>query len=129
MIRACVMATVVSVGFFVLVVRAVRRRRLGEQAALLWLCVSAAMVVLSATLPLHVLDRLSNLVGIAYPPDLLLLLAVLFLVALLFHQTLSLAKLQARHTTLVQELGILTAVAAHPPADVAAVPAPAEGQP
>ncbi len=129
MTRAWVMATVVSVGFLVLVVRAVRRRRLGEEAAVLWLCVSAAMVVLSATLPLHVLDRLSHLVGIAYPPDLLLLLAVLFLVGLLFHQTLSLAKLRDRHTTLVQELGILAASAAHPPVETAADATRAEGRP
>lgn len=110
--RAFVLSMVVSLGFLALSVRAVRRRRLREQAAVLWLLVSLAMVVLSATLPLHLLDHVASLVGIAYAPDLVLLVAVLFLVVLVFHLSLSLARLHAKHTALVQELGILTATAA-----------------
>lgn len=109
--KATVLSLVVSVGFLGLSLRAVRRRVLREQAAVLWLAVSLAMVVLSATLPLHVLDHLASLVGIAYAPDLVLLVAVLFLVVLVFHLSLSLARLHERHTALVQEFGILTAKA------------------
>jgi hypothetical protein len=112
--KAFVLSLVVSSGFLLLSVRAVRRRVLREQAALLWLGVSLAMVFVSATLPLHLLDRMAALVGIAYAPDLVLLLAVLFLVVLVFHLSLSLARLHEKHTTLVQEFGILTAT---PPAD------------
>jgi hypothetical protein len=67
------------------------------------------MVLLSATLPLHVLDRVSHFVGIAYPPDLILLVAVLFLVALVFQLSLALARLSAKQTVLVQEIGLLNA--------------------
>lgn len=112
--RAFALSLVISLGFLWLSLRAVRRRILREQAAVLWLAVSTVMVFLSATLPLHLLDHLASLVGIAYPPDLILLLAVLFLVVLVFQLSLGLARLNAKHTALVQEFGILTAT---PPAD------------
>jgi hypothetical protein len=108
-VRAFVLSLVVSVGFFAVAIRAIRRQHLREQAAVLWVAVSAVMVFLSATLPLHLLDHIARLVGIAYPPDLILLLAVLFLVVLVFHQSLALARLREQHTTLVQEFAIRTA--------------------
>ena len=46
------------------------------------------LVFLSATLPLHILDHVAHFVGIAYPPDLILLIGVLFLVALVFQLSL-----------------------------------------
>jgi hypothetical protein len=109
--KAFILSMVVSTGFLLLSLRAVRRRVLREQSALLWLGVSLVMVFVSATLPLHLLDRMAALVGIAYAPDLILLLAVLFLVVLVFHLSLSLARLHEKHTTLVQEFGVLTATA------------------
>jgi len=112
--RSTVLSLVVSIGFLVVSTRAIRRQHLREQAAILWLAVSLVMVFLSATLPLHLLDHFASVVGIAYPPDLILLLAVLFLVVLVFHQSLAIAKLNERHKSLVQEIGIL---GAGPPSD------------
>jgi hypothetical protein len=106
--RSFILSLVISVGFLLLSVIAIRRRRLHDQAAVLWLVVSLVMVFLSLTLPLHLLDRVAHLLGIAYPPDLLLLVAVLFLVVLVFQLSVSLARLSAKHTTLVQDIGILT---------------------
>jgi hypothetical protein len=108
--RAFALSMILSLGFLALSVVAMRRQRLREQAALLWLSVSLVMVFVSATLPLHLLDRVAHLVGIAYPPDLVLLLAVLFLIVLVFHLSLSLDRLSTRQTALVQEIGLLTAV-------------------
>ena len=110
--KAFILALVVSTGFLVLSIRAMRRGELREHAAVLWLAVSLVMVFVSATLPLHLLDRMARLVGIAYAPDLILLLAVLFLVALVFQLSLSLARLNEKHTALVQEFGILNATRA-----------------
>jgi len=112
--RAFALSMILSLGFLALSVVAMRRQRLREQAALLWLFVSVVMVFVSATLPLHLLDRVAHLVGIAYPPDLVLLLAVLFLIVLVFHLSLSLDRLSTKQTALVQEIGLLTATA--PPA-------------
>jgi hypothetical protein len=91
--RAFVLSMVLSLGFLALLVTAMRRRRLREQPALLWLGVSAVMVFLSATLPLH----------------LLLLLAVLFLFVLVFQLSLSLDRLSANQTTIAQEVGLAAA--------------------
>jgi len=113
-VRAIVLAMVLSVGFLVVSVVAMRRQQLREQAALLWLSVSFVMVLVSATLPIHLLDRVSHLVGIAYAPDLVLLLAVLFLMVLVFHLSLSLARLSAKQTALVQEIGLMTAMTPTP---------------
>ncbi len=107
--RFTILSLVVSIGFLTMTVRAIRRRDLGEQAAMLWLSVSILMVVLSATLPTHLLDHAAHLVGVAYPPELLLLLAALFLVVLVFHLSLVQAKLQASVTRLTQELSLLAA--------------------
>ena len=104
--RLFALSMVVSLGFLVLSLAAIRTRRLHEQAAVLWLLVSVLMVFLSATLPLHLLDRVAHFVGIAYPPDLLLLLAVLFLVLLVFQLSVSLSRLWSKYTTLVQEVAI-----------------------
>ncbi len=108
--KAIVLSLVLSVGFLVVSVVAMRRQQLREQAALLWLSVSLVMVVVSATLPIHLLDRVSHFVGIAYAPDLVLLLAVLFLMVLVFHLSLSLARLSAKQIALVQEIGLMGAV-------------------
>jgi hypothetical protein len=109
-VKAIVLSLVLSVGFLVVSVVAMRRQQLREQAALLWLLVSLVMVLVSATLPIHLLDRVSHLVGIAYAPDLVLLLAVLFLMVLVFHLSLSLARLSAKQIALVQEIGLMTAM-------------------
>src|ERR1039458_49814 len=78
------LSLVVSIAFLALSVRAIRRHRLSEHTGMLWLGVSLVMVFLSATLPFHLLDRAARFVGIAYPPDLILLIAVLFLFAFTF---------------------------------------------
>jgi len=106
--RAIVLSLALSIGFLLLTLHAIRRQRLRERQAVLWIAVCLAMVFLSATLPLHVLDHVAHFVGIAYPPDLILLLSVLFLVALVFQQSLALARLSAKQTVLAQEIGLLT---------------------
>ncbi len=87
-----------------------RRQRLREHTALLWLLVSVVMVFVSVTLPTGLLNRVSDLVGIAYSPAFVLLLAVLFLLVLVFQLSLSVDRLSAKQTALVQEIGLLTAM-------------------
>jgi hypothetical protein len=108
-VRFTILSLVLSVGFLAMTVRAIRKRILSEQVAMLWLGVSVFMVLMSATLPTHLLDRVARLVGVAYPPELVLLMAALFLVVLVFHLSLVQAKLQARVNRLTQELGLLAA--------------------
>jgi len=113
-VKAFALSTLMSIGFLSLSIIYMRRQRLREQTALLWFFVTFVMVLVSTTLPTHVLDRLSLFVGIAYPPAFLLLLAVLFLMFLVFHLSLSLDRLSRKQTILVQELGLLTASRSKP---------------
>jgi hypothetical protein len=106
-----------SISFFIGSVIAIRRQRLREQTALLWLVVSFVTVAMSATLPLHLLDRLSLWLGISYGPALVFLLAVLFLMVLVFHLSTRLDKVKADQTALVQQLALITTPP--PPADKA----------
>jgi len=112
--RSFGLSLTLSLGFLALSVNAIRRRYLRDQAAILWLAVSIVMVLLSITLPLHLLDHFSRLVGVAVPSNLILLLAVLFLIVLVFHLSISVARLAEKNTKLAQEIGILKA---HEPAD------------
>src|SRR5450759_1720757 len=113
--RLFALSLVVSIAFLALSVRAIRRHRLSEHTAMLWLGVSLVMVFLSATLPFHLLDRAARFVGIAYPPDLILLIAVLFLFAFTFQLSMGQAQLNEKNTKLAQEIGILTATPPQPP--------------
>jgi hypothetical protein len=106
---ATVFGLAISVCFLGILVRAVRRQQLREQTALMWVAIALAMIFISATLPLHLLSQAARLVGIAYPPELLLLLAVVVLMVLVLHLSVALVRLSDRQTKLAQELGLLTA--------------------
>jgi hypothetical protein len=106
-VKAFILAMAISLGFLILLVTAIRRRRLRDQAAVLWLAVSVIMVLCSLALPFSVLDRVAHLVGIAYGSDLLLLLAVIFLVVLVFNLSLNLAAVKETQTVLVQEIALM----------------------
>ncbi len=97
----------VSVGFFALTLVTVRRKVLRDQMAVLWLGVSGLMLLLSFTLPFHLLDHAAHVVGVAYGSDLILLAAVLFLVVLVFQLSIAVARLSATSTRLAQEIALL----------------------
>ncbi|MGH9093567.1 MAG: DUF2304 domain-containing protein, partial [Acidimicrobiales bacterium] len=105
--RAFVLSLAISLGFLAVIVTAIHRRALRDQMALLWLAVSTAMLVLSLTLPFHLLDRLAHVVGVAYGSDLVLVAAVIFLVLLVLQLSVAVARLSARTTRLAQDIGIL----------------------
>ena len=105
--RTFTVAMIISVGFLAATVLAIRNRRLRDQAALLWLGVAALLVVCSILLPLGVLDHIAHAVGIVYASDLLLSVAVVFLVVLVFHQSVQLAATKDRQTALTQEIALM----------------------
>ncbi|MHB8439299.1 MAG: DUF2304 domain-containing protein [Acidimicrobiales bacterium] len=105
--KSFALSITLSLAFLVGSVRAMRRYRLREHTALLWMFVSIVMVVLSLALPTHLLDDVSKFVGIAYSPELILLLAILFLMGLVFYLSLSLDRVSAKQTALIQEIGLM----------------------
>lgn len=105
------LSMMLSIAFLAGTIRAMRRQQLREQTALLWLLVSVAIVLLSVTLPFHLLDDVSHLVGVAYGPTLIFVLAVLFLTVLVFHLSVAHDRLRSNQIALVQQLALLTAPA------------------
>jgi hypothetical protein len=124
--KSFILAMIISLGFLTISVAAIRRRKLRDQAAVMWIVVSLVLVLLSLALPFKFLDRVSHGIGIAYASDLLFLLAVIFLVLLVFHLSVSLASVKAAQTALVQEIALLQAPAP-PTVPVQCDPLPSEG--
>lgn len=80
--RIQVVAIFVSIGLLIAVLELVRRRRLVEEYSLVWIACALAMVGISIWR--GAIDIAARVLGVYYPPSLLLLLlAVLVFVALL----------------------------------------------
>ena len=83
----------------------VRRRRLMERYALLWLFASAVLLALSVWRDL--LEEISALVGIAYAPSALFAVAFGFVLVLLLHFSLVISELADQNKVLAQRVGML----------------------
>lgn len=103
--RSVVLAVAASIGALALVLELVRRRRLREEYSLLWLLTAFVMLVFSAWRDL--LHGLAELVGIAYPPNLLFLLAVLFVLLILLYFSTVITRLTQENKEMAQQLALL----------------------
>jgi len=100
-----VLAIIVTAGLFGIVFELVRRRRLMERYALLWLFASALM--LSLAVWRDALEGLADLVGIAYAPSALFGIAFGFVLVLLLHFSLVISRLADQNKVLAQRIGRL----------------------
>jgi len=89
----------------IVVIELIRRGRLKEKYSLLWLLAGTMLLILSASREL--LEYLSRLVGIFYPPSLLFLLAFLFLLLITLHFSVVISGLSEKNKKLAQELALL----------------------
>lgn len=94
-----------SLLFLIIVLDSVRRQRLREAYALVWLIVSFCLILVS--LWTHVLKLLSNILGIIYPPATLFLLLLIGNILLLFQYSIVISKHHEKITRLTQELALL----------------------
>ena len=95
----------ISIFIFVVVIELIRRNHLKERYSLIWLTTSVALIVFSVWRRL--LDYISLKLGIYYPPSLLFLVAITFLVVLLLHFSTIVSSLSEKNRRLAQEVGIL----------------------
>lgn len=100
-----VFAFVTSVATLLVILELVRRRRLREEYAWLWILTAAGMVVLSSWYGL--IEWFSRLIGAATPTTTLFLFALLFLLAISIHFSTMISRLQVQVRRLTQELAIL----------------------
>jgi len=82
----------------------VKRRRIREEYSLLWFVMSFFLLYLS--LDRFAIDRLGNLLGIAYPPSVLTLMTTGFTFLVLIHLTVVASQLFEQNKELIQELGL-----------------------
>ncbi len=125
--RLQLLAVLVTAGLFVLVFELVRRRRLLERYALLWLFSSAILLGLSVWRGL--LEELAAAVGIFYAPSALFAVAFGFVLILLLHFSLVISRLAEQTKVLAQRVGLLRHEVAELQARLAAVEAAEEEQP
>ena len=97
-------------GFAVLVVLGVvidliRRRKLHERYALLWIVTGLVMLVLAVWR--GALYGLADAAGVAYPPSALYMVAGLFVLIVLLHYSTVLSRLSEQNKTLAQRLALL----------------------
>jgi hypothetical protein len=98
-------AIVISGGLLLLILELVRRKRLMERYALLWLFSTLLLLVLSVWSGL--LNDLSSLLGVSYPPSALFAVAFGVVLILLVHFSLAVSRLSDQNKVLAQRLGIL----------------------
>ena len=88
-----------------LVLELVRRRRLLERYALVWMAVTGLLIVLALWEGL--LTSVASVIGISYPPSELFLIAFGFVILLLLHFSVAVSRLTDQSKVLAQQLALL----------------------
>jgi hypothetical protein len=99
------LAIAITLGLLLLVFELVRRKRLSERYAILWLIAAVTLLVLAAWKGL--LTSLSHDVGISYPPSALFAVAIGLIAMILLHFSLAVSRLSDQNKILAQRLGLL----------------------
>ena len=104
-LRIQIVAILGSIGLFALVFELVRRRRLMERYALVWLLSATTLLLLSVWR--NLLEVFAEAVGVAYAPSALFLVALGFVLILLLHYSLVISTLHDQTKVLAQRVGML----------------------
>ena len=104
-VRIQIVAIVATVLLLLGVLELVRRRRLLERYALLWLL--SALVLMALALWRGLLEEVAALVGIAYPPSALFVIAFGFILLLLLHFSIAVSRLSDQSKVLAQRVALL----------------------
>jgi hypothetical protein len=94
-----------AVGLLLVVLELVRRRRLMERYALLWMF--SALVILGLAVWQDALNVLARALGVASPPNALFFVAVGFILLLLLHFSAAMSRLSDQSKVLAQRHAIL----------------------
>jgi len=104
-VRIQLMAIVAAGALLLVLLELVRRRRLLERYALLWLF--SALVLLCLSIWRGLLEVIADAIGVAYPPNALFLIAFGFVLVLLLHFSLAVSRLTDQSKVLAQRLALL----------------------
>jgi hypothetical protein len=95
----------IAVVISLLIFELIRRRRLMERYAILWLVAGVTVLVLGLWKGL--LTTLAHAVGVTYAPSALFAVTFLFVLVLLVHFSITVSRLSDQNTTLAQRLALL----------------------
>src|SRR4051794_12362761 len=104
-LRIQVVAIVASAGMLLVILELVRRRRLLERYAILWLFSAVALLGLAVWKDL--LNKIAHAVGIYSPPNALFAIAFGFVLVLLLHFSIAVSRLADQNKVLAQRLALL----------------------
>jgi hypothetical protein len=108
-VKAQIFAVIVSAIFLGVVLELVRRRRLVERYALLWMLAAVALLVLAIWR--GALNDLADAIGVISPPNALFLIALGVVFVLLLHFSIATSRLSEETKILAQEVARLDAEA------------------
>ena len=100
-----IIAILFSVILLVVIVQLIRRHRLREEYALVWLMAGAAILVLSVFGGL--VRLLASLVDVSYPPTLVLVVGLLFALLIILSQSVTISSHANRVRDLAQTVALL----------------------
>jgi hypothetical protein len=103
--RIQILAIIGSGLLIIFILELIRRKKLKEEFAVLWLTMGIVFLVISLFRKL--LDKFSLLVGIGYPPAALFLILIMGLTVILIHFSVAISRLKEENKKLAQELGLL----------------------
>lgn len=103
--KLVVFVAAVAVVNVAVVIEFVRRRKLGEGFAMLWIGVGVLGIVLSIARPL--IDDLAEEIGVRYGPTLIFTGAILFLLFVCMNLSMHVSRLTERSEILAEELTLL----------------------
>jgi len=103
--RFQILAIISSLSMLLFILELVRRGKLREKYALLWLAASTVICLLSIFR--DALDTSAHLLGVAYPPAFLFMVAICFGMMILLHFSIVISSLTDKIKTLAQEIAIL----------------------
>ena len=104
-IIASVLGAFVALTLLGVVFELIRRHRLQERYALLWIVASVVLFVLSVSPTL--LEAMAATLGIVYAPALLFAVTTVFAIVMLLHYSTVLSRLVSRNTELAQAVALL----------------------
>jgi len=111
--RVTLVSICASAALFLYIVELVRRRSLREEYSILWL--SGSLVILVLSVKQEWLNRISQAVGIAYPPSFLFLVGIFFILLILIHFSIAISKLHQANKKMAQEIALMKST--RPPGD------------
>lgn len=104
-LRVSLVAALAAILLLLVIFELIRRRRLQERYALLWLLTGGVMFALAVWR--DALGVLADLIGIRYPPSALFVLGSLFILVVLLHYSTVISKLSDQNRILAQRLSLL----------------------